>query len=581
MRDTPEQNTVQYTFTAEQISQADTAKLLAEDAVLSEYTKRLDELRAEGVNKISALMQEIAAIRKNKLMSADQKNTHIAALQKQIADAKGIAAQHKDEDKELTRKAVQRVNALAAAFEQEVKKSEDAKAERYKQEYDEKIKTITEAAEKKKQDIAAAFAGKTSDEDQKELQEELTAAGNALKSALFDAKNHYETALGKCKTAKHQVYVDRVQKNIHLRNSKTSFSENFVLGLKDYAYKFTPAQFFLANGLYIAIAIFFVVCIIVAPLSGSGNLLSISNILTILEQSSVRMFYALGVAGLILLAGTDLSVGRMVAMGAVVTGLILHPGQNIVTFFGMGPWDFTAIAMPIRVLLSVSISVILCVVFSAFAGFFSAWLKIHPFISTLATQLIIYGLLFFGTSGTPVGSIDADIKDFFGGRWELGVVNGELVTFPKLIIPAIIAIIIAWFIWNKTVLGKNMYAVGGNAEAASVSGISVFKVTMSVFIMAGIFYGLGAFFEAFKANASAGTGQGYELDAIAACVVGGISFNGGIGKLEGAVLGVIIFTGLTYCLTFLGIDTNLQFVFKGFIIIAAVALDSVKYLKKK
>ena len=581
MKDAPEQNTVQYTFTAEQISQADTAKLLAEDAVLSEYTKRLDELRAEGVNKISALMQEIAAIRKNKLMSADQKNTHIAALQKQIADAKGIAAQHKDEDKELTRKAVQRVNALAAAFEQEVKKSEDAKAERHKQEYDEKIKTITEAAEKKKQDIAAAFAGKTSDEDRKELQEELTAAGNALKSALFDAKNHYETALGKCKTAKHQVYVDRVQKNIHLRNSKTSFSENFVLGLKDYAYKFTPAQFFLANGLYIAIAIFFVVCIIVAPLSGSGNLLTLSNILTILEQSSVRMFYALGVAGLILLAGTDLSVGRMVAMGAVVTGLILHPGQNIVTFFGMGPWDFTAIAMPIRVLLSVSISVILCVVFSAFAGFFSAWLKIHPFISTLATQLIIYGLLFFGTSGTPVGSIDADIKDFFGGRWELGVVNGELVTFPKLIIPAIIAIVIAWFIWNKTVLGKNMYAVGGNAEAASVSGISVFKVTMSVFIMAGIFYGLGAFFEAFKANASAGTGQGYELDAIAACVVGGISFNGGIGKLEGAVLGVIIFTGLTYCLTFLGIDTNLQFVFKGFIIIAAVALDSVKYLKKK
>ena len=573
MKDTPE-NLTQYTFTAEQIAQADTAKLLAEDAVLSEYTKRLDELRAEGVNKISAVMQEIAAIRKNKLLSAEEKRSRIAGLQKQIEDAKTVAAQHKNEDKELTHKAVQRVNGLAAAYEREVKKSEDAKAERHKQEYAEKVQSITETAEKKKQDIAAAFAGKTSEEDRREMQQELTAAGNTLKSALFDAKNQYETAIGKCKTAKHQV-------NIHLRNSKTSFSENFVLGFKDYAYKFTPAQFFLANGLYIAIAIFFVVCIIVAPLSGSGNLLSLANILTILEQSSVRMFYALGVAGLILLAGTDLSVGRMVAMGAVVTGLILHPGTNIVTFFGMGPWDFTALAMPVRVVLSLGISIILCVIFSAFAGFFSAWLKIHPFISTLATQLIIYGLLFFGTSGTPVGSIDAGIKDFFGGRWELGVVGGELVTFPKLIIPAVIAIAIAWFIWNKTVLGKNMYAVGGNAEAASVSGISVFKVTMSVFIMAGIFYGFGAFFEAFKANASAGTGQGYELDAIAACVVGGISFNGGIGKLEGAVLGVIIFTGLTYCLTFLGIDTNLQFVFKGFIIIAAVALDSVKYLKKK
>ena len=126
-----------------------------------------------------------------------------------------------------------------------------------------------------------------------------------------------------------------------------------------------------------------------------------------------------------------------------------------------------------------------------------------------------------------------------------------------------------------------MYAVGGNGEAAAVSGISVFKVTMCVFIMAGIFYGCGAFLEAFRANASAGTGQGYEMDAIAACVVGGISFNGGIGKISGAAIGVIIFTGLTYCLTFLGIDTNLQFVFKGVIIIAAVSLDSIKYLKKK
>ena len=391
MKETPK-NLTPDMFLPEQIAQADAAKLLDEVTVLAEYTERLDALRKNGVNKVSALTQEIAAVRKNKLISAEEKNTRIAAYRKEIEEAKTVAARYKDEEKELTRKAVQRVNALAGAFEVEVKKSENAKAARYKQEYADTVRSITEKAEQKKQEISAAFAGKTSEEDRREAQQELMAANNALKSALFDAKNHYEAALGKCKNAKHQVYVDRVQKNIHLRNSKTNFAEDFKLGLKDYAYKFTPAQFFLANGLYIAIAIFFVVCIIVAPLSGSGNLLTISNILTILEQSSVRMFYALGVAGLILLAGTDLSVGRMVAMGAVVTGLILHPGTNIVTFFGMGPWDFTAIAMPIRVLLSVSISVILCVIFSAFAGFFSAWLKIHPFISTLATQLIIYGL---------------------------------------------------------------------------------------------------------------------------------------------------------------------------------------------
>ena len=293
------------------------------------------------------------------------------------------------------------------------------------------------------------------------------------------------------------------------------------------------------------------------------------------------MFYALGVAGLILLAGTDLSVGRMVALGSVTTGLLLHRGMNIVQVFGMGPWDFSSIPMGARVVIALLLSIIFCVAFSSFAGVFTAKLKIHPFISTLSTQLIIYGLLFFGTSGTPVGSIDSSIKDLLGGRWTLGVLNGQIITFPKLIIPAAVACVVAWFIWNKTIFGKNMYAVGGNSEAAAVSGISVFKVTMGVFIMAGIFYGCGAFLEAFRANASAGTGQGYETDAIAACVVGGISFNGGIGKIGGAIIGVIIFTGLTYCLTFLGIDTNLQFVFKGAIIIAAVALDSIKYLKKK
>ena len=255
--------------------------------------------------------------------------------------------------------------------------------------------------------------------------------------------------------------------------------------------------------------------------------------------------------------------------------------MNIVTVFGLGPWDFSAIPMVVRVIMALAISIAACCAFSAFAGIFTAKLKIHPFITTLSTQLIIYGLLFFGTSGTPVGSIDSGIKDMIGGRWILGTMNGQLITFPKLIIPAIVAVFVAWFIWNKTTFGKNMYAVGGNAEAASVSGINVVKVTMGVFIMAGIFYGSGAFLEAFRANASAGTGQGYELDAIAACVVGGISFNGGIGKIGGAVVGVLIFTSLTYCLTFLGIDTNLQFVFKGLIIIAAVALDSVKYLKRK
>ena len=550
-------------------------KTLDEDEKLRGYSETLHNLRKDGVKKIADLKQEIFSLKKSKMIDSAEKQRLISEKKDGIENAKEVAAKNKAEEIRVEKEAVAYANTISKEYIAQVVLSENESIAKHKQDFaQEVLKIKSESAEKESK-------LKSSGMDSATLKEEIATLKYETKSSLFDAKSRLSSAVGRCKDAKNQAFVNHVQKNRSLRNGKNKFSEDFVLNLNDYIYKFKLSKFFLDNGLYLAILVFFIVCIILAPISGNGNLLSLPNIFTILEQSSTRMFYALGVAGLILLAGTDLSVGRMVALGAVVTGLVLHPGQNIVTFFGMGPWDFTAIPMAVRVIMALFSSVFLCVLFSAFAGVFSARLKIHPFISTLATQLIIYGLLFFGTSGTPVGSIDSGIKDVFGGRWVLGVINGELVTFPKLIIPAAIAIVVAWFIWNKTTFGKNMYAVGGNAEAASVSGISVFKVTLGVFIMAGIFYGFGAFFEAFKANASAGTGQGYELDAIAACVVGGISFNGGIGKIGGAVLGVIIFTSLTYCLTFLGIDTNLQFVFKGFIIIAAVALDSIKYLKRK
>ena len=148
---------------------------------------------------------------------------------------------------------------------------------------------------------------------------------------------------------------------------------------------------------------------------------------------------------------------------------------------------------------------------------------------------------------------------------------------------AVVAVAVVWFIWNKTTFGKNLYAVGGNPEAAAVSGISVFAVTMGAFVLAGILYGFGAWLECNRmiGSGSAAYGQGWDMDAIAACVVGGVSFTGGIGKISGVVTGVLIFTALTYSLTILGIDTNLQFIFEGIIILVAVTLDCLKYVKKK
>ncbi len=538
-----------------------------DDKKLKDYIDKLETLREAGVNRIAEMKNEIGNIKRNKMLGEAEKSAAIAKCTAEMEKARQVASQNAEADIQLTKEAVNYANKISKTYIENVNAEQNAKIAQLKSELAAKCSAIKSEAQGR---IAAA-----STEHDRET------AKYELKSALFDAKNKIQSEIDRCNDTKKQAFTDHVQTNRTLRNGKSDLCEDISLSCKNYIYNFKASKFFLDNGLYLAILLFFIICIIVAPAIDAGNLLTLPNIFTILEQSSTRMFYALGVAGLILLAGTDLSVGRMVALGSVVTGLILHPGVNIVKFFGMGPWDFTSLPMGCRLFMALFLSIFLCTAFCCFAGFFTAKLKIHPFISTLSTQLIIYGLLFFGTTGTPVGSIDSGVKDLIGGRWVLGVVNGELVTFPKLIIPAVIAIIVAWFIWNKTTFGKNMYAVGGNAEAASVSGISVFWTTLGVFIMAGIFYGCGAFLEAFRANASAGTGQGYEMDAIAACVVGGISFNGGIGKIGGAAIGVIIFTGLTYCLTFLHIDTNLQFVFKGLIIIAAVALDSIKYLKRK
>ena len=286
------------------------------------------------------------------------------------------------------------------------------------------------------------------------------------------------------------------------------------------------------------------------------------------------MFLALGVAGLILLTGTDLSVGRMVGMGMVTATIIMHKGINTGGVFGH-IFDFSGMSPVPKALFALIVCVILTTVFAMFAGFFMAKFKMHPFISTMANMLIIFGLVTYATKGVSFGAIDSEIPNTF---------IPQIGRFPTIILWAVAAIFIVWFIWNKTVFGKNLYAVGErNPEAAAVSGISVFKVTLGAFILAGILYGFGSWLECNRmiGSGSAAYGQGWDMDAIAACVVGGVSFTGGIGKISGVVTGVLIFTSLTYSLTILGIDTNLQFIFEGIIILAAVTLDCLKYVQKK
>lgn len=220
------------------------------------------------------------------------------------------------------------------------------------------------------------------------------------------------------------------------------------------------------------------------------------------------------------------------------------------------------------------VCIVLCTIFTSIAGFFTAKFTMHPFISTMANMLIIFGIITYATKGVSFGAIEPTIPN---------MVIPKIGDFPTIIVWAVAAIAVVWFIWNKTTFGKDLYAVGGNPEAAAVSGINVFRVMMGAFIMAGILYGFGSWLECMRmvGSGSAAYGQGWDMDAIAACVVGGVSFTGGIGKISGVTVGVLIFTALTYSLTILGIDTNLQFVFSGIIILAAVTLDCLKYVQKK
>ena len=147
---------------------------------------------------------------------------------------------------------------------------------------------------------------------------------------------------------------------------------------------------------------------------------------------------------------------------------------------------------------------------------------------------------------------------------------------------AAVATIFMWVLWNKTRFGKNVFAIGGNPEAAKVSGVNVARNLALIYMISGIFYAFGGMLEAGRiGSATNNLGFMYEMDAIAACVVGGVSFAGGVGTIIGVVTGVLIFTVINYGLTYIGVNPYWQYIIKGSIIIIAVAIDSLKYAKKK
>ena len=329
-------------------------------------------------------------------------------------------------------------------------------------------------------------------------------------------------------------------------------------------------EFAINNSLYFLLIIAIIYIGIKSP-----RFLSVPSLINIISLSAAGLPIALGIAGCIILTGTDLSAGRIVGLTACIAAALLQA-------FDYGNKMFPGLAtFPVWAVLLIVMAVGAAVGFVN--GFCTAKFKLHPFIVTLATQLIVYGVLLMflmsgNNNGQAISGLDSRFNNFINGS----ILSIGGTPIPNFVWYALVITVIMWFLWNKTKFGKNMFAVGSNSEAANVSGVNVTATIIIVFTLAGLMYGITGFIEAARISSnSAATGANYELDAIAACVIGGVSFVGGIGKIRGVILGVVLLRLIFVGLTFLSIDANLQYIIKGLIILVACALDMRKYLVKK
>ncbi|EFI6478425.1 galactose/methyl galactoside ABC transporter permease MglC [Escherichia coli] len=275
------------------------------------------------------------------------------------------------------------------------------------------------------------------------------------------------------------------------------------------------------GGIYVVLLVLLAIIIFQDP-----TFLSLLNLSNILTQSSVRIIIALGVAGLIVTQGTDLSAGRQVGLAAVVAATLLQSMDNANKVFP----EMATMPIALVILIVCAIGAVIGLI----NGLIIAYLNVTPFITTLGTMIIVYGInsLYYDFVGaSPISGFDSGFSTFAQGFVALGSFRLSYITF---------------------------------------------------YALSGVFYAFGGMLEAGRiGSATNNLGFMYELDAIAACVVGGVSFSGGVGTVIGVMTGVIIFTVINYGLTYIGVNPYWQYIIKGAIIIFAVALDSLKYARKK
>jgi len=273
---------------------------------------------------------------------------------------------------------------------------------------------------------------------------------------------------------------------------------------------------------------------------------TLQNLSIVTQQASINIVLAAGMTFVILTGGIDLSVGSILAASAVAAMLCS-------TIAG---WGWLGIPAALGVGLG----------FGVVNGALISLLRLPPFIVTLGSLTAVRGIARLMGHDTTI--FNPQLSFAFIG-------NGTLFGVPWLVIIALVVVGISWFVLRRTVLGLHIYSVGGNPEAARLSGIKVWGIEMFVYAISGLLAGLGAVMSAARLYAANGLqlGQSYELDAIAAVILGGTSFVGGVGSIVGTLIGALIIAVLSNGLVLLGVSDIWQYIIKGLVIVGAVALD--------
>jgi len=322
-----------------------------------------------------------------------------------------------------------------------------------------------------------------------------------------------------------------------------------------------PALMFLRN--YGIVFAFILVCLLVSLLCqyrvmkgewAENAFLTPDNFLLILYQISINGILAIGMTFVVISGGIDLSVGSVLAFAGMLAASFATSLTTVT------PWSGTyGLAVPI---LAALLGGVAC---GALNGWIVSRFRIQPFIATLGMLLVARGGTMALTGGNPISSLSPRLR-WFG--------TGKLASIPIPIVVFAVVFAIAWVVLNRTVFGRYVYAVGGNERSARTSGIRTNQIKIWVYAMSGFLAGMaGIVLTAKTGSGQTNAGSSYELDAIAAAVIGGASLSGGVGKLSGTLFGALIMGVMNNGLDILGVESYYQLIIKGALIVTAVVID--------